>query len=129
MLLASEDGAWRTRYWDISDRYRKHYFATFLRQTVPAGKESHYRAVTVPFESPADRWKADAARMAEGCKTLEANARHEPGILPACEGCEVRLRQGVSATGRRDIGTEMAGNLAAPNPRESSDDAGKGYFR
>lgn len=75
VLLVPEDGAWRTRYWDISDRYRKHYFATFLGQTVPAGKEFHYRVVTVPFEAPADRWKAEAARMAEACKALETNAR------------------------------------------------------
>lgn len=74
VLVAPEDGSWRTWYWDISDRYRKHYFATFINQTVPAGKESHYRIATVPFEAAADQWKAEAARIAQTCKDLEKTA-------------------------------------------------------
>ncbi|MEN6493367.1 MAG: hypothetical protein ABFD16_03670, partial [Thermoguttaceae bacterium] len=71
VLAAPEDNPWRTRYWDISDRYRKHYLVTFLGQTVPADTEFHYRVVTVPFAASADQWKVEAARVAEGCKGLE----------------------------------------------------------
>lgn len=67
VLEAPKDNQWRTRYWDISDRYRKHYFVTFLGQTVPANTEFHYRVVTVPFAASADQWKAEAARVAAGC--------------------------------------------------------------
>jgi len=55
VLAAPKDNPWRTRYWDISDRYRKHYFVTFLGQTVPAHTEFHYRVVTVPFAAAADQ--------------------------------------------------------------------------
>lgn len=71
VLATPEDGSWCTRYWDISDRYRKHYLATFVKQTVPANTELHYRVVTVPFAATADQWKAEAARVAAACQELE----------------------------------------------------------
>jgi len=71
VLLAPEDPPWRTRYWDISDRYRKHYFVTFLSETFPAGKELRYRMVTMPFAAPADPWKEAAARTAADCRTAD----------------------------------------------------------
>ncbi len=61
---------WRTRYWDVPERYRKHYFATFLKGTVPANRTLHYRVVTVPFEASAEGWTQEAARVAEACKHL-----------------------------------------------------------
>ncbi len=56
---------WRTRYWDVPDRYRKHYLVTFQNQTVPADQEFHYRVVTLPFEASQEQWKAEAARLAK----------------------------------------------------------------
>ena len=64
VLNAPSDDDWRTRYWDVPDRYRKHYLATFLSRTVPPGREFHYRVVTVPFEAASERWKEEAARVA-----------------------------------------------------------------
>ncbi|NLX99805.1 MAG: hypothetical protein GXY83_27225 [Rhodopirellula sp.] len=64
VLKTPEDDDWRTRYWDVPDGYRKHYLATFLKKTVPAGREFHYRIVTAPFEAvPAD-WQKVAAGVA-----------------------------------------------------------------
>ncbi len=63
-----DDDDWRTRYWDLPDRYRKHYLTTFLNSTVPSGKELHYRVVTVPFEADPKQWKEAAAAVAENCK-------------------------------------------------------------
>jgi hypothetical protein len=68
VLNAPSDDDWRTRYWDVPDRYRKHYLATFLSRTGPPGREFHYRVVTVPFEAPDERWKEEAARVAETCQ-------------------------------------------------------------
>ncbi len=60
---------WRTRYWDVPDRYRKHYLTAFLNSTVPANQEFHYRVVTVPFEADQSVWKKEAARVAAHCRT------------------------------------------------------------
>lgn len=64
VLDAPAGDDWRTRYWDVPGRYRKHYLATFLSKTVPADREFHYRVVTVPFESSDERWTEEAARLA-----------------------------------------------------------------
>ena len=64
VLDAPRDDDWRTRYWDVPKRYRKHYFTTFLNGTVPANKELHYRIVTVPFQASPERWKDEATRVA-----------------------------------------------------------------
>jgi hypothetical protein len=61
---APTDDDWRTRYWDVPDRYRKHYLVTFLNKTVPADREFHYQVVTIPFEASQEQWKAEAARLA-----------------------------------------------------------------
>ncbi len=71
VLDAPENDDWRTRYWDVPDRYRKHYLVTFLGRTVPEGQEFRYRIVTVPFEAEAGDWKMEAARVAESCKPVE----------------------------------------------------------
>ncbi len=68
VLDAPADDDWRTRYWDVPDRYRKHYLATFLGRTVPADQEFCYRVVTVPFEATHQQWKKEAARVAATCK-------------------------------------------------------------
>jgi len=70
VLHATREDDWRTRYWDVPDRYRKHYFVTFLNSTVPANKEFHYRVLTVPFEAYDKRWEQEAARVAEIGKPL-----------------------------------------------------------
>jgi len=71
VLDAPADDDWRTRYWDVPDRYRKHYLTTFIGKTIPQGEEFRYAIVTVPFEAEADAWKAEAARVAEECKSLQ----------------------------------------------------------
>ena len=65
VLDVPKDDDWRTRYWDVPDRYRKHYLVTFQNKTVPADQEFHYRVVTVPFEAGQEQWKDEAARLAE----------------------------------------------------------------
>ena len=70
VLEAPADDNWRTRYWDVPDVYRKHYFTTFLGKTVPADKEFHYRVVIQPFAAPQATWKAEAERVAKECATL-----------------------------------------------------------
>lgn len=64
VLAAPEGHPWRTRYWDVPDVYRKHYFTTFLNETVPAGKKLRYRVVTAPFAAAPEAWKAAAERVA-----------------------------------------------------------------
>lgn len=75
LVLAAPDEDGRTRYWDITGRYRKHYFVTFLQKTVPADREFHYRMVTVPFAAPAAAWKEEAARIATRSKSRDPGAR------------------------------------------------------
>lgn len=65
VLAAPADDDWRTRYWDITGRYRKHYFVTFLNKTVPADRTFHYRLATIPFAAEPSQWKAQAARVAD----------------------------------------------------------------
>jgi len=65
VLEAPSNDDWRTRYWDVPDRYRKHYLATYLGRTVPPDREFHYRVVTVPFEAQSKQWKEQAQRVAE----------------------------------------------------------------
>ena len=74
VLEAPADDDWRTRYWDVPGRYRKHYLATFLSRTVPAGREFHYRVVTVPFEAAESRWKEEAARVAGTCQDVDTGS-------------------------------------------------------
>jgi len=64
VLDAPTSDDWRTRYWDVPGRYRKHYLATFLGKTVPADREFHYRVVTAPFASSEERWTEEAAELA-----------------------------------------------------------------
>ena len=73
VLDAPTDDDWRTRYWDVPDVYRKHYLATFLNKTVPAGREFRYRVVIVPFESVAQRWKDTAAQVAVTCAAMKGS--------------------------------------------------------
>jgi len=70
VLDVPPDDDWRTRYWDVADRYRKHYLVTFLGSTVPANREFYYRVVTTPFEANQQQWKMEAARIAEACKAI-----------------------------------------------------------
>jgi hypothetical protein len=69
VLAAPTDDDWRTRYWDISDRYRKHYFVTFQNKTVPANREFHYQVLTIPFAAPHAAWKTTATRLAPRAMT------------------------------------------------------------
>jgi hypothetical protein len=51
-----DDIKWRNRYWDVPERYRKHYFKAFIGATVKPGKVYHFLAVTTPFEANAGNW-------------------------------------------------------------------------
>lgn len=68
VLDVPPDDDWRTRYWDVADRYRKHYLATFLGKTVPADRVFHYRVVTIPFEAGQSQWLEEAATVAATCE-------------------------------------------------------------
>jgi hypothetical protein len=59
-----EDLPWQTRYWDVPDVYRKHYFTTFINAEVPTGREFRYRVVTIPFAADAADWQKIAADVA-----------------------------------------------------------------
>ncbi len=63
-VLIAPPAHWRTRYWDVPDRYRKHYFTTFMDETIPPGPVFHYRIVTIPFEAPLESWKSLARELA-----------------------------------------------------------------
>lgn len=68
VVLEAPADDWRTRYWDVPERYRKHYFTTFLNSTVPAGRTFRYRIVTVPF-------RADTDACEHPARTIAAEAR------------------------------------------------------
>jgi len=64
VVEAPADADWRVWYWDVPDRYRKHYFLTFRGKTVPSGKTFRYKIVTRPFAAAPDRWQEEARRLA-----------------------------------------------------------------
>jgi hypothetical protein len=82
VLAAPEGDDWRTRYWDISDRYRKHYFVTFQNKTVPAKREFHYQVLTMPFAAPAAAWKVTAARLATSAPNAEGRPKMAHRVIP-----------------------------------------------
>ncbi len=49
------------RYWDVPERYRKHYGVVALNRTLKAGEKLRYRTVTTPFQAGPDNW-IDTAR-------------------------------------------------------------------
>lgn len=57
------DLPWQARYWDVPDRYRKHYLTTFMNAEVPIGRDLHYRVVTIPFAAPAADWPNTVAAL------------------------------------------------------------------
>lgn len=59
-----DDLPWQTRYWDVPEVYRKHYFTTFVNAEVPTGREFRYRVVTIPFAADAESWQQTAAAVA-----------------------------------------------------------------
>ncbi|MBN2449469.1 MAG: hypothetical protein JXR77_03715, partial [Lentisphaeria bacterium] len=67
IIEAPPGSAWNVRYWDVPERYRKHYLMAFAKATVPAGPEFVYGAVTVPFEAAADTWEATARALGSAC--------------------------------------------------------------
>ncbi len=75
VLDTPEEISWKTWYWDVPDRYRKHYLVTFLNQTVPSGRDFHYRAAVVPFAAAQKAWVEEAQRIGRGAlQTLPARA-------------------------------------------------------
>lgn len=64
VLLAPETG-WRTRYWDVPNRYRKHYFTTFVDDTLRAEHPVSYRIVTLPFQAAFHHWENHARNVAD----------------------------------------------------------------
>ena len=71
VYVLAADSDFRTRYWDVPDRYRKHYFVTFLGATVPAEREFCYRIVCAPFAAPAASWREKAAQVADALRPRE----------------------------------------------------------
>ncbi len=65
VVLEAPDQDWRTRYWDVPKRYRKHYFTTFLAGAVLAGTRYDYRIVTIPFQADTGDWENRARKLAE----------------------------------------------------------------
>jgi hypothetical protein len=67
VVVDTPDGIdWDARYWDVPDRYRKHYFTTFVKQALPAGQDLHYRVIVLPYEAdPADWQQTVRERVAE----------------------------------------------------------------
>lgn len=68
VLEAPAGHPWEVCYWDVPDRYRKHYLKTFANAAVPVGPVFRYRVVTIPFTAPPDGWLATAAERADGFK-------------------------------------------------------------
>jgi len=65
VVLEKPEGIrWDTRYWDVPDRYRKHYFTTCFNRAVPQGRDLRYRVVVLPFEAPPEAWEDKAAGKA-----------------------------------------------------------------
>jgi len=63
-VLEVPDGLpWQVRYWDMPERYRKHYFVIFEKASVTPGTTYRYRVVTVPFAAAADAWKETARAL------------------------------------------------------------------
>jgi len=67
VLAAPAGDDWRTRYWDKPPSYRKHYFVTNLKRTIPAGEQAHYRVAVQPFAATVEAWPGEAARVAAEC--------------------------------------------------------------
>jgi len=65
VLDTPEDEPWKTWYWDIDGRYRKHYLVTFLNQTVPPGRDFRYRVAIVPFAAEKATWREEARRIGQ----------------------------------------------------------------
>ena len=53
------------KVWDQPPRYRKFYFQTFSKGTVPTGKSFDSAVVIIPFDADADNWKNQAKKLAE----------------------------------------------------------------
>jgi len=65
VVLKAPRKGWRTRYWDVPGRYRKHYFTTFLNETFLAGSKAEYHIVTVPFRADVNVWEEEAYRLVD----------------------------------------------------------------
>ena len=70
VVLDAPEQDWRTRYWDVPNRYRKHYFTTFLGETVLAETRHDYRIVTIPFQSGVDIWEEHAHVLADEAREI-----------------------------------------------------------
>jgi len=44
------------RYWDMPNRYRKHYGVVAIKRTLKAGEKLRYRTVTTPFKAGKEDW-------------------------------------------------------------------------
>ena len=73
VLDAPSDDDWRTRYWDVPDRHRKHYLMTFQNRTVPAEREFPYRVATLlilcPYPLFPYSYPGDATHRARSCSS------------------------------------------------------------
>jgi hypothetical protein len=56
---------WEVRYWDMPERYRKHYFVVFSKATIEPGRTWRYRVVTQPFAAAPETWQRLAGDVAQ----------------------------------------------------------------
>ena len=63
LVVAAPEDHWRTRYWDVPNRYRKHYFTTFQDQVIPAKETFTYQILTLPFRTNTENWEDTVLRL------------------------------------------------------------------
>jgi len=69
VVLDTPDGLpWKTWYWDVPDRYRKHYLVTFLNGTIPPDKPLRYKALTLLLEAEQETWVDTVISSVESAK-------------------------------------------------------------
>jgi hypothetical protein len=66
VLEVPEGLPWEVRYWDMPERYRKHYLVTFEKSTVEPGQTYRYRVLTVPFAGTRETWQETARALGRG---------------------------------------------------------------
>ena len=55
---------WEVRYWDMPERYRKHYLTVFSNATVEPNQTFRYRVLTLPFAAAPGVWQETASDLA-----------------------------------------------------------------
>lgn len=69
VLEVPADLPWEVRYWDMPERYRKHYFVVLRNTTLEPGRTLRYRVATQPFAAAATSWQQVADSLARSLLT------------------------------------------------------------